>query len=429
MSRTLRSGQLSSGLRLITERDPGTQTVAAGFFAARGGRHDRVPGAAHFLEHLMFKGSELLPAVELNERLDWLGGAHNAFTAPEETVYYAAALPEDLPALLDTLRELLRPALREADLEAERGVILEEIALYASQPSVRVLEAMQRQYWGAHPLDRPILGTAQSIGGVTRGELLEQLHRTYTPECLLLVVTGALDEEAVWAWAESSLAGWPQDGAPEAAVLTQQPPTQPPIQPQIQPSRRIERLCWPGLERAQAALAWPGLAAGHPLRPAAEVLAEVLGSENSRLYWALLDSGLADSADLGCLAYTDTGTFEGGFSCDPARLDEVLGRFLDVVQGAAAQPPTPGEVARAALRLATDASLGADSPHERMLTLGLENLHPETLPPGRSIACPVTPEEVVARYRAVTPEAAAAVLDLCPLAEPSGALLLPEALA
>ena len=122
--RQLRLGRLPSGLRLLTESDPQASTVAAGFFIASGARHDRPggQGAAHFLEHLLFKGSERLGAAELNERLDWLGGAHNAFTSQEQTVYHIAGLPEDLPQLLETLRELLNPALREADIAAERGV-------------------------------------------------------------------------------------------------------------------------------------------------------------------------------------------------------------------------------------------------------------------------------------------------------------------
>jgi predicted Zn-dependent peptidase len=124
---------LPSGLTLLLEPDPAAQTVAAGYFVNTGAR-DETPaemGASHFIEHLMFKGSEALSAAQLNERLDDLGGNANAFTSEEATVYHAAALPEYTPALLDTLTHLMRPALRQSDLESERGVILEEIAMYA----------------------------------------------------------------------------------------------------------------------------------------------------------------------------------------------------------------------------------------------------------------------------------------------------------
>ncbi|WP_261664842.1 M16 family metallopeptidase [Deinococcus sp. Marseille-Q6407] len=408
--RRLRLGQLPNGLRLLTESDPQASTVAAGFFIASGARHDRPEGqgAAHFLEHLLFKGSERVSADELNERLDWLGGAHNAFTAQEQTVYHIAGLPEDLPQLLDTLRELLDPALREADIEAERGVILEEIAMYASQPGVRVQEAMQAEFWGTHPLGQSILGTPGSVGALDRAALRAQLQRAYTPQSVLLVVTGALDETEVWAWAERELARWPWQGKPLPAAPHP-----------VTPSRQVRQLSWAGLERAQGVFAWPGLPAGHPLRNAATVLAELAGGENSRLYWALLDRGLADGADLSHLEFQECGSFEGGFSCDPDRVETVSRLFLDTVSGLHRSPPTPAEVQGAARRLAAETGLDADTPAERLFVLGLENLYAA---PGQ---LPVTPETISADFRAVTPEQVSAVLRACSLREPTGALLLP----
>lgn len=420
MSRSLRLGRLPSGIRLLTESDPGAATVAAGFFVASGARHDRMgaQGAAHFLEHLLFKGSARLSSAKLNERLDWLGGAHNAFTSQEQTVYHIAGLPEDLPELLATLRELLDPALRPADIEAERGVILEEIAMYASQPSVRVLEAMQAEFWGTHPLGQSILGTPDSVGALGRETLRDQLTQAYAPEAVLLVVTGALDEAEVWAWAERELAVWPHAGRATAteAISTAR-------LPQPAPSGHIRQLEWPGLERAQGAFAWAGLPSRHPLRAAATVLAELAGGENSRLYWTLLDTGLADGADLGHLDFADCGSFEGGFSCDPERAEEVAALFLDTLAGLHTQPPAPAEVQGAACRLAAETGLRTDTPAERLFVLGIENL---TAPPmtetGQVI---VTPEDLTAEFRRVTAEQVQEVLRLCPLQQPTGALLLP----
>ncbi|MCY1703310.1 M16 family metallopeptidase [Deinococcus sp. SL84] len=409
--RQLRLGRLPSGLRLLTESDPQASTVAAGFFIASGARHDRPggQGAAHFLEHLLFKGSERLSAAELNERLDWLGGAHNAFTSQEQTVYHIAGLPEDLPQLLETLRELLNPALREADIAAERGVILEEIAMYASQPGVRVVEAMQAEFWGTHPLGQNILGSPGSVSALDRTALHTQLQQAYAPQNVLLVITGALDEAEVWAWAERELAHWPWPGA---ALPTAAPAVSP------TPSGQVRQLVWPGLERAQGAFAWPGLPSCHPLRAAATVLAELAGGENSRLYWTLLDSGLADSADLGHLDFRDCGSFEGGFSCDPDRAGEVTRLFLDTVAGLHRHPPTPAEVSSAARRLAAETGLRADTPAERLFVLGLENMH-------QTGERPISPEDLTAEFRAVTSEQVAAVLSACSLTQPSGALLLP----
>lgn len=418
MSRSLRLGRLPSGIRLLTESDPSASTVAAGFFIASGARHDQTEGAgaAHFLEHLLFKGSARLSAAELNERLDWLGGAHNAFTSQEQTVYHIAGLPEDLNELLDTLRELLDPALRQTDIDAERGVILEEIAMYASQPAVRVIETMQAEFWGTHPLGHSILGTPESISTLSRSALQTQLAQTYAPEQVLLVITGALEEKDVWTWAQRNLATWPHASS---EVLTIPSQSQLQLQPKPRPSERLQRLQWPELERAQGAFAWAGLPSRHPLRAAATVLDELVGGENSRLYWQLLDTGLADSADFGHLDFTDCGSFEGGFSCDPDRAEEVMRLFLDLIAGLHTQPPTTAEVQGAARRLAAETGLRADTPAERLFVLGLENL---------SVSDPlaaITPEDLSAEFRCVTPAQVQAVLRQCPLTRPSGALLLP----
>ncbi|WP_229756009.1 M16 family metallopeptidase, partial [Deinococcus soli (ex Cha et al. 2016)] len=156
---------LPNGLTLLLEPDPDAQTIAAGYFVNTGSREETPQdmGASHFIEHLLFKGSDEVGARELNERLDDLGGHANAFTSEEATVYHAATLPEHTPELLHTLTELMRPALRDTDIHTERGVILEEIAMYADQPSVRVTDQLRADYWGDHPLGQPILGTTDTV--------------------------------------------------------------------------------------------------------------------------------------------------------------------------------------------------------------------------------------------------------------------------
>ena len=195
------SRRLPNGLTLLLEPDPSAQTVAAGYFVATGARDERPAemGASHFLEHLMFKGSEEVGAEELNVRLDELGGHANAFTSEEATVYHAAALPEDGPELLGTLTELMRPALRPHEIETERGVILEEIAMYAEQPAVRVADALRTAYWDAHPLGHSVLGTPETVQALTR-EVLARNHRErYGAGAVTLAVVGAFGAAEVQA--------------------------------------------------------------------------------------------------------------------------------------------------------------------------------------------------------------------------------------
>ncbi|GGO34983.1 putative Zn-dependent peptidase [Deinococcus humi] len=383
-------------MTLLLEADPDAQTVAAGYFVNTGARDERPAemGASHFLEHLMFKGSERLSAGVLNERLDDLGGQSNAFTGEEATVYHAACLPEQTGELLDTLTELMRPALRATDLEAERGVILEEIAMYADQPGVRVIDELRADYWGAHPLGHLILGTAQTVGGLTRDALSQDHQRRYGAGRVTLALTGAFEPEVVLGWAAAHLADWPAAAAPGA-----EPPPTPvrPVHARVIPD--------PELSRVQVAAAAPGLPVTHPLREAAAVLADLIGGENGALYWALLDTGLADSADLAHLEYRDAGAFEGGFSCDPQRAQEVLDRFRDVLRGAEELITEPA-VRRAARKLAVSTLLRAETPQGRLFALGMEYLAT-----GRS----ETTGELVDRYANVHVEAVREVLRLCPL--------------
>ncbi|QFP75621.1 pitrilysin family protein [Deinococcus sp. AJ005] len=387
---------LPNGLTLLLEADADAQTVAAGYFVNTGAR-DEVPsemGASHFLEHLMFKGSERLSASVLNERLDDLGGQSNAFTGEEATVYHAACLPDQTAELLDTLTELMRPALRDSDLESERGVILEEIAMYADQPGIRVIDELRADYWGTHPLGHLILGTTGTVGGLSRDALAENHHARYGAGRVTLALTGAFDSEAVLEWATANLADWPAADAPTA----EPPPT--PVHP-----AQVRVITDPDLSRVQVAAEAPGLGVTHPLREAAGVLADLIGGENGALYWALLDTGLADSADLAHLEYRDAGAFEGGFSCDPERAQEVLNIFRAVLRDAGTLI-TDAAVRRAARKLAVSTLLRAETPQGRLFALGMDHMAT-----GRA----ETTQELVDRYANISTEDVREVLRLCPL--------------
>ncbi|ACO47278.1 pitrilysin family protein [Deinococcus deserti] len=388
---------LPSGLTLLLEPSPDAQTVAAGYFVNTGAR-DELPhemGASHFIEHLLFKGSELVGAAELNARLDDLGGQANAFTSEEATVYHAASLPERSGELLETLTELMRPALRETDIHTERGVILEEIAMYAEQPGVRVMDELRADYWGKHPLGHQVLGTRQTVEALSREVLIRNHRERYGAGRVTLAITGAFEPQEVLDWAQLHLADWPT--TPGAVSDLPSGPHHPGHTRVIHDQT---------LGRVHVTLAAPGLPVTHPLREAATVLADLIGGENGALYWALLDTGLCDSADLAHLDYRDVGAFEGGFTCDPERAGVALETYRRVLRGAG-ELITPERVRRAARKLAVSTLLRAETPQGRLFTLGMEYLaHGQVL----------TTAELVSRYQQVTPEAVREVLRLCPLA-------------
>lgn len=385
---------LDSGLRVLLAPDARAQTVAMGYFVQTGAR-DELPaemGASHFLEHLMFKGSEAVGGAELNARLDALGGHANAFTSDEATVYHAASLPEHAPELLATLSVLLEPALRPEDIEVERDVILEEIAMYADQPEARVYDALRAAYWGAHPLGHQVLGTVQTVGALSPEVLRRNFVARYGTSAVTLVATGQLDPEAVLAQAAQLSAGWPRSGEPRHTQV-------------MAPTPGLTLLQGAHLGRLHVALSMPGVAVSSPLREAAAVLSEIISGENGRLYWALLDTGLADSADLGHAEYQETGVFEGGFSCDPGRGAEVLRLYRQVLQGVQRGGVTDAEVRRAARKLAVSTLLRAETPQGQLFGLGMEFL---------ALNRAVTVQEAVDRVAGVTVQDVAALLALRP---------------
>lgn len=396
---------LENGLTLLLEPDPAAQSVAAGYFVNTGARDELSAemGVSHFLEHLMFKGSEELDALTLNERLDDLGGHANAFTSEEATVYHAAALPERTGALLETLTHLMRPALRPDDIEPERLVILEEIAMYAEQPAVQVVDTLRREFWGAHPLGYQTLGTIETVSTLSSEQLRRNYLERYGAANVTLVVVGAFDERELRRWAEAELRSWP----------TCQRQAQPPALP-THPGT-LRRIRDDTLNRVQAAFDAPGLGTRHPLREAAAILADLIGGESGALYWALVDTGLCDSADLAHLDYRDAGVFEGGFSCDPERLEEVLAIFQQVLHSAE-DLITDVAVRRAARKAAVSTLLRAETPQGRLFALGMEYLAVGEV---RSTAA------LAERYLRVTPEQVREVLYLCPLRKLTGVVLGP----
>ena len=194
---------LDNGLTVIGELNPYASTVAAGYFVRTGARDETadVAGVSHFLEHMLFKGTDRRSAADINRSFDELGAQYNAFTSEERTVYYGALLPDHLPRLLDLLSDMMRPALRADDFDLEKNVILEEIAMYEDRPHFRVFEVAGREFWNGHPLGNSVLGGEASIRALARDQMLAYFERRYAPSNLTLVIAGAYD------WSDGHRAG------------------------------------------------------------------------------------------------------------------------------------------------------------------------------------------------------------------------------
>ncbi|MBB6098750.1 putative Zn-dependent peptidase [Deinobacterium chartae] len=381
---------LDNGLTVIGEVLPEARSVAVGYFVRTGARDERVtePGApdnesglSHFLEHMLFKGNDTLSAFDINRRFDELGANYNAFTSEEVTVYHGAVLAHSAFELLELFSQMMRPALREEDFRIEQQVILEEIEMYRDNPQARLFDEARPAYYGTHPLGHSVLGSSASVRGLTPQVMRDYWHRRYAPDNLTLAVSGRFDWNELLRWARTLTQDWVPAGQAGRAY------------PEFRPQPRRHLLEDDSLNRASVALMMPGLPASSALRDAANVLAEAIGGENGRLYWALMDEGLADAAQLGHVDEDGLGHFEGFLSSDPERAQENLEVFLQVLREVQDQGLTESEVARARRKLAVGSALRAETPYNRLFSLGIEWLYT-----GRY----VSPQEAVARVNAVT---------------------------
>ena len=350
---------LPNGLKIIGEHNPEAQSFAAGYFVRTGARdetHD-VSGVSHFLEHMMFKGTDKRSAEDINLEFDTIGANYNAYTSDERTVYYGAVLPERGAALLDLLSDMMRPALRESDFDLEKNVILEEIAMYEDRPGFKVFEEGNARFYRGHPLGQSILGSPDSIRELSQGQMLSYFRARYASDNLFLAVAGHYDWDEVVAQVQDLTQNW----SPSRAERRY---------PELSGATGDEQQALPTLARTHTALYAPGVSAQDPLRYAAGVLASCLGDGGGRLYWALLDNGLADSASLSHDAADGLGVFTGYLSAAPEAQERALRVYREVLFNVQDEGLGEDEWRRAQRKLATSATLRGETPFGRLMSLG-----------------------------------------------------------
>lgn len=350
---------LPNGLTVVAETDPAAHTAAVGFLVKTGARDERpeLMGVSHFLEHMMFKGTARRTADDVNREFDEIGANYNAYTSHEQTVYYAHVLPEYLPRAVDLIGDMLRPALRPDDFEMEKKVILEEIGMYDDRPTWRLQDALLERYFGHHPLGYRVLGTRDTVGRLTDADMRRYFEDRYSPDNIVVSAVGRLDFDRLVDDVARAAAAW----APTGAARRYDEP---------RPRDADADLADDKATRHYIGLVCPAPSGQDERRYAAKVLSDVIGdSEGSRLYWALIDPGLADEADFSYLPHDRAGYCLGYASCDPKRARDVEARLLDAIDGAL-DGLSDDEVDRAKNKIATDATLQGERPSGRMIALG-----------------------------------------------------------
>jgi predicted Zn-dependent peptidase len=396
---------LPGGLRVITESLPAVRSVAIGIWVGVGSRDEDLAhaGATHYLEHLLFKGTARRTALDISAAMDAVGGELNAFTGKEFTCYYARVLDSDLPLAIDVLCDMVTSSLiTPRDVDAERGVVLEEIAMNEDDPSDTVHEAFAAALFGDSPLGRPILGTVSSINAISRDQISEHYQARYTPPSLVVAAAGNLQHDAV---TELVRRGF-------AAVTNGQAVHRDPVPPRVggnyvvaedpsAPGRQGARLVSRGIEQANLVLGCYGLSRTDDRRFALGVLNAALGGGmSSRLFQEVREKrGLAYSVYSFNSQLADTGVWGVYVGCLPAKADEVLAICRDEIAKVTEGGLTDAELARGKGQLRGSIVLGLEEPSSRMSRLGKSELVYTRLEPVDEILASiesVTHDEVVA---------------------------------
>ncbi|MEV0281546.1 pitrilysin family protein [Streptomyces sp. NPDC050610] len=396
---TVRKTTLPGGLRVVTETLPSVRSATFGIWAHVGSR-DETPslnGATHYLEHLLFKGTERRSALDISAAIDAVGGEMNAFTAKEYTCYYARVLDTDLPLAIDVVCDMLTGSLiKPEDVDAERGVILEEIAMTEDDPGDCVHDLFAETMLGDTPLGRPVLGTVDTVNALTRDRIARFYKKHYDPTHLVVAAAGNVDHAKV---VRQVRRAFERAGALGAADAT-------PIAPRegartLRTAGRVEVLDR-RTEQAHIILGMPGLARTDDRRWALGVLNTALGGGmSSRLFQEIREKrGLAYSVYSYTSGFADCGLFGVYAGCRPNQVHDVLGICRDQLDQVAEQGLSDEEIGRAVGQLAGSTVLGLEDTGALMNRIGKSEL------------CwgeQMSVDDMLARIAAVTPDDVRAV--------------------
>lgn len=396
---------LANGLRILAETDPDAPSSAVGFFVDTGARDEATPimGVSHFLEHMMFKGTEEFSAEEINRRFDAMGARNNAYTTSESTCFHAQVLPEFLDETTTLLARMLRPALRNEDFDLEKNVILEEIAMYKDNPFWVLYEEAVARHFGVHPLGHRVLGTAESVAAMSRDQMEAYFRERYSSDNTIVSLAGRVDFDAACKLIEQET----QDWVPTGTRRDETPPT-PLAEEFTLRDGRINRGYLIAISRA------PDY--NDERRYAAGMLMQILGgSDNARLHWALIETGIAEEAQSAYDPHHGVGDYFVYASGEPDRLDAILTIIDDEIEKLIDSITEP-DLQRIRARMATAATLGGERPNDRMQRVGRQWLAHKSY---RSL------EDELERIRAITIDDLKAVAEAFPLKPRTLGRLLP----
>jgi predicted Zn-dependent peptidase len=357
---------LDNGLRLLTESIPHVRSVSIGVWLTRGSRHEpsRYGGIAHFVEHMLFKGTTSRSAESIAQDIDSIGGQLDAFTAKEYASYYIKVLDENLPLAVDILSDIvLNPAFAEDDIEREKKVVLEEIKMVEDTPDDLVHEIFTQAFWEDHPLGRPILGTPETVESLRRDLLCEYFAEAYAAPNMIIAAAGNVQHERVRDLVQKAFASLRRSGP----VVVDTPPA---VVPKV--TIRTKEL-----EQSHICLGTSSFPQNHEDRYTSYVMNTVIGgSMSSRLFQNVREKrGLAYSVFSGLSAYRDAGTFTVYAGCANDAVGEVIDLVVEELRTMKRVAAADSELRRAKDHLKGSLMLSLENTASRMSHLARQEIY------------------------------------------------------
>ena len=342
------------------------RSVSIGVWLTRGSRHESADrgGIAHFVEHMLFKGTATRTAEDIAQAIDSIGGQLDAFTAKEYASYYIKVLDEHLPLAMDILSDIVRnPAFSADDIEREKNVVLEEIKMVEDTPDDLVHELFTQGFWENHPLGRPILGFPETVGSLNADVLRQYFSNAYTAPNFIIAAVGNLDHAHVRDLVDEKFAAVPRSGE----TVEDEPPT---VVPKIL-IRNKE------LEQSHVCLGASSYPQNHDDRYSSYVLNTLLGgSMSSRLFQNVREKrGLAYAVFSGLSAYRDAGSFTVYAGCSNKAVGEVVDLVVEELRGVTGVPVPRAELQRAKDHLKGSLMLSLENTASRMSHLARQEIY------------------------------------------------------
>ncbi len=357
---------LPNGLQVVADVDNRGYSAAIGYFVRAGARDetDAQSGLSHFLEHMMFKGTDTRSAADVNRELDELGGQSNAYTSEEQTVYYAAVLPKYQRRMVDLLSDMMRPRLDADDFMMERQVILEEIAKYEDQPPFGAFERVMECCYGPRGLGRRILGTTESIESMHVDTMRDYFRTRYRPANMVLAASGNVDFDDLVDQASQATADWNDLPIP--------PPPPADDRDQIPVGVSLDsRLNIPDATQAYRVTLSGGPSMAASDRFAMRLLASIIGEDGgSRLFWDLIDTGRAEVATLWPQEYADTGALFTYLVCTPEEMGSNIRLMNEAIDFVVRQGVEQSELDQVVNRTVAGVIMSSERPAQRLFGLG-----------------------------------------------------------